>query len=199
MSARRSQSPDDAGEEKPGQGSRQLAQSLGKLLALVLVVILMLLIQHYCEVKAPPFGPDAKITAIDGDSIRAANGAEYRLLGIDAPELKQTCSEANGKSWLCGRAAKAKLTTILNHGSVTCEEGSKDHYGRIVAICSAGGVPDIGETLVREGYAVALSGALGDRYRDVEGEAKAAKRGIWRGSFAEPWEWRKQNPRDEGD
>jgi endonuclease YncB( thermonuclease family) len=199
MRTKRSPSPDETGEEKPGQSSRQLAQTLGKFIALLLVVVLMLLIQHYCQIQVPPFGPDAQITAIDGDSLKAGNGAQYRLFGIDAPELKQSCNQASGKSWLCGRAAKARLTTLIKHGSVNCESRDKDHYGRIVAICHADGVPDLGETMVRDGYALALSGPLGDQYRDAEAEAKEAKRGLWRGSFEEPWEWRKEHPREEGD
>ena len=35
---------------------------------------------------------------IDGDSMRA-DGEEIRLLGIDAPELRQTCRDQHGKGW----------------------------------------------------------------------------------------------------
>ena len=141
------------------QSLRQLAQVLGKLIALVLVVVLVILIERYCTSQVPPFGPGAKIVSVDGDSIRAANGADYRLFGIDAPELHQTCSEANGKSWLCGRAAKARLTALINRGKVNCEARATDRFGRVVAVCSAEGVPDLGEALVRDGDAIDL-GAL---------------------------------------
>jgi len=160
--------------------------------------LIALLIERFCTVEVPPFGPDAKIVSLDGDTIKAANGAEYRLFGIDAPELKQTCTEAGGKTWLCGRAAKAKLTTLINRGNVACEPRAEDRFGRIVAVCSAEGVPDIGEAMVRDGYAVDLGGAAGHPYRNAEAEAKAAKRGIWRGSFELPADWRLRNPR-EGD
>ena len=140
----------DQDSKEARQASRRLAQQLGKLIALVLVVLLVLLIERYCTVEVPPFGPGAKIVSIDGDTLRAANGAEYRLYGMDAPELHQSCTEANGKSWLCGRAAKAKLTTLIKGGNVNCEERAKDRFGRIVAICSADGVPDLGEAMVRD-------------------------------------------------
>jgi len=87
--------------------SRQLAQVLGKVIALVLIVVMVVLVERYCQVAVSPFGPDAKIIAIDGDSLRAEDGVEYRLFGIDAPELHQSCNEVNGKPWPCGRAAKA--------------------------------------------------------------------------------------------
>lgn len=154
------------------QAKRKLAQALGKFIAFVLVLLVVLLIQRYCTVEVPPFGLDAKIVSIDGDTIEAANGDEYRLFGIDAPELKQTCNEANGKSWLCGRAAKATLTTILNRGNVNCEARGKDRFGRIVAVCSAEGVPDIGEALVRDGYAIDLGGAAGNPYREASSRSR---------------------------
>ena len=185
------------GQETEGQSSRALAQALGKLIALVLVVVAVILIERYCTVEVPPFGPGAKIVSVDGDTIRAANGAEYRLFGIDSPELAQTCTEANGKTWLCGRAAKAKLTTLMKGGNVNCESRATDRFGRIVAVCSAGGVPDLGEAMVRDGYAIDLGGAAGKPYRNAEAEAQAAKRGIWRGNFQRPSDWRQANPQSE--
>ena len=178
------------------QSSRQLAQALGKLIALVLVVVLVILIERYCTRQVPPFGPGAKIVSLDGDTLKAANGIEYRIFGIDAPELHQTCTEAYGKTWLCGRAAKAKLTALINRGNVNCEARATDRFGRVVAVCSAEGVPDLGEALVRDGYAIDLGGAAGNPYRDAEAEAEAAKRGIWRGTFERPSDWRQANPRE---
>jgi endonuclease YncB( thermonuclease family) len=155
------------------QASRRLAQTFGKFIALALVVILVLLVERYCTVEVQRFGPGAKIDAVDGDSLRAANGVEYRIFGIDAPELHQRCNEANGKSWLCGRAAKAKLTTLINRGNVNCEARANDRFGRIVAVCSAEGVPDLGEEMVCDGYAIDLGGAAGNPYRDAEAEARS--------------------------
>jgi endonuclease YncB( thermonuclease family) len=187
----------DPETEGKGQSSRQLAQALGKLAALALVVIAVILIERYCVPKPVPFGPGAKIEAIDGDTLRAGDGAEYRIFGMDAPELRQSCSEANGKSWLCGRAAKAKLTTLIKGGKVNCVSRATDRYGRTVAVCSAEGVPDLGEALVRDGYAIDLGGAAGNPYAGAEAEAQTAKRGIWRGTFQRPSDWRQANPRSE--
>jgi len=176
---------------------RTLINSLGKVIALVLVLGLVLLINRYCSVEVPPFGPDAKIVSIDGDSLRAGNGEEYRLFGIDAPELHQSCKEANGTDWLCGRAAKVKLTKLIKGGNVACQVRDTDRFGRNVAVCSAEGVPDLGEAMVRDGYAIDLGPKYGNPYADAEAEARAAKRGIWRGTFQEPAQWRLANPRSD--
>jgi endonuclease YncB( thermonuclease family) len=188
----------DTGKKPPateGQTTRALAQMLGKFAALVILLILALLIERYCSVKPEPFGPGAKIASIDGDTLRVGDGSEVRLFGVDAPELHQTCQEANGKSWACGRAAKAKLTTLIKGGNVQCVEKSKDRYGRVVALCSAQGVPDLGQALVAQGYAIDLGGPAGNPYQTDEEAAKAAKHGIWRGTFEPPWQWRGAHPR----
>jgi endonuclease YncB( thermonuclease family) len=172
-----------------------LAPQLGKAIALVLVLGLVLLLERYCSVAPEPFGPNAQIVSIDGDSLRAGDGTEYRIFGIDAPELHQTCWELGGKEWQCGRAAKVALTKLIKAGDVACEVKNTDRYGRSVAKCSAKGVPDIGEALVRDGYAVDLGRKTGHAYASVESEARAANRGIWRGTFQRPSEWRYENPR----
>jgi endonuclease YncB( thermonuclease family) len=176
------------------QASQRLAQILGKLIALMLIAAFLIVIERYCEVLVSPFGPDANIVVIDGDSLRANDGIEYRLFGIDAPELHQNCNEVNGKPWQCGRAAKNKLKAVINRGNVSCETKAKDRFGRIVAVCRANGVPDISEAMVRDGYAVGLAFARGN-YQEAQDEAEAAKRGIWRGSFERPADWRAANPR----
>jgi endonuclease YncB( thermonuclease family) len=190
--------PKDQNTDNGASSSRQLAQALGKLVALVLVVLAVILIERYCVPKPKPFGPDAKIVTIDGDTIRAGDGAEYRIFGIDAPELRQSCTEANGKSWLCGRAAKAKLTTLIKGGNVNCEARATDRFGRIVAVCSAEGAPDLGEAMVRDGHAVDLGGEAANPYPHAEAVAQTAKRGIWRGTFDRPSDWRQANPRSDG-
>jgi len=78
----------DGNSEKPqtdAQESRALAQQLGKLAALVLLVIVALLIERYCSHKLPRFGPGVKIVSIDGDTLRAGDGSEYSIFGTDAP------------------------------------------------------------------------------------------------------------------
>jgi endonuclease YncB( thermonuclease family) len=57
-------------------------------------------------------------------------------------------------------------------------------------------VPDLGGALVREGLAVNFGGRQEGPYVDAEMEAQAAKRGIWRGNFERPSDWREQHPRD---
>ena len=94
-----------------------------------------------------------------------------------------------------GRAAKTELAKLIKGGDVSCIEKATDKYGRNIAQCSAKGVPDVGEAMVRDGYAIDLGGPAGNPYRDAEDEARSAKRGIWRGPSERPSDWRQANPR----
>ena len=80
---------------------------------------------------------------------------------------------------------------------MTCEARTTDRFGRTVAVCSAEAVPDLGEAMVRDGYAIDLGGAAGNPYASAEAEARDAKRGIWRGTFKRPSDWRQTNPRSD--
>jgi endonuclease YncB( thermonuclease family) len=129
---------------------------------------------------------------IDGDTlaIRSEN-TRIRLFGVDAPEGKQTCNNAEGNRYLCGsRAADALATLIGRNGRVTCREEDRDRYGRVVAVCHANG-RDINGELIRQGWAVEYGQYSDGRYSNEETEARQAKRGLWAGTFVKPWDWRR--------
>lgn len=125
--------------------------------------------------------------AADGDSLRL-RGDRIRLKGIDAPELDQICWDQAGKEWPCGRAAYRRLDVLLAEGTADCQPLGEDKYGRTLASCIVGG-RDLGATLVAEGMAI----AYGD-YGAEEAGARSADRGIWRGRFVDPAQWRDQGP-----
>jgi endonuclease YncB( thermonuclease family) len=79
----------------------------------------------------------------------------------------------------------------------TCEEKALDRYRRTLAICKLPDSTDINAWMVRQGWAVAYGFAK--TYQSEQDEAQNAKRGIWAGTFMEPAQWRKLNPRHEGD
>ena len=125
-------------------------------------------------------------SVIDGDTIEVG-GERIRLHGIDAPESKQLC-RAGGTNWPCGRQASRALADRIDGRPVVCEERDRDRYGRIVALCRADG-HDLGAWLVFRGWALAYRRYSTDYVAD-EKAAKAAHRGLWRGEFDPPWDWR---------
>jgi endonuclease YncB( thermonuclease family) len=123
----------------------------------------------------------------DGDSL-VIRGMRIRLTGIDAPELNQPCTDAKGQSWQCGRAAQRELRAHLGRRALKCEGNGFDRFGRALAVCFLPDGANVNAWLVRQGWAVA-SGYAGT-YRTEQDEAKAARRGIWAGTFVFPAEWR---------
>jgi len=141
-------------------------------------------------IAAPPLAAHAEITGsasvIDGDTIEI-HGQRVRLFGIDAPETGQVC-RAGDKPWPCGQQAALALDKKIAGRPVSCTEKDRDRYGRIVAICFADKV-NLNAWLAAEGWALAYRHYSMDYVRD-EDVARAARKGIWRGTFVAPWDWR---------
>ena len=128
-----------------------------------------------------------KAWVIDGDTIDIS-GTRIRLLGIDAPESAQSCTDGNKRSWLCGRAATRELKALIAGRQLACEPSGLDRYRRVLAVCALPDGTDVNAWMVRQGWALAYG--YSTPYRSEEAEAQAAKRGIWTGTFMAPWDWR---------
>lgn len=134
-----------------------------------------------------------RFTAIDGDSLRKGE-QEYRLHGIDAPELHQNCTGRDGKPFPCGRAARDHLRSLVKNEALVCDIRETDRYGRLVATCRAGDV-DINREMVRSGWAIAYR-RHGTAHAEAEADARQARRGIWQGAFETPERWRERRRND---
>ncbi len=127
---------------------------------------------------------------IDGDTVEV-QGTVIRLYGIDAPELGQAC-RIGAHAYDCGEISRTALLDLTAGISVTCalaptspEDGTQD--GRI-GHCTADDY-DLSEGMAYTGWALALR-RVSERYVTFEEGARAAGRGLWRGQFVAPWDWR---------
>ncbi len=120
----------------------------------------------------------------DGDSLRFGD-ERVRLIGIDAPELAQTCTDSAGQSWACGRVARQRLVQLVAGGNLECRYSKRDRYDRALAVCRVD-EKDIGAILVSEGLAVSYND-----YPSEEAIARRQKLGMWAGEFITPRNWRR--------
>jgi len=127
--------------------------------------------------------------AVDGDSLRQGE-QDFRLDGIDAPELHQSCLKG-GREYPCGQEAKRALGQLVRGKSLACVTLEGDRYGRGVVRCRAGDL-DLNAEIVRLGWAIAYTKHSG-AYVDEEANARSHQRGLWQGDFERPEKWRDRN------
>lgn len=150
---------------------------------MLLLVVLALLGSR--AVLAPP-AEDGRVTrVVDGDTLHVrVDGADetVRLLGIDTPELHKP-----GTPVECGARAAAQAMERLAAGRrvelvTDPTQDERDRYGRLLAyVVTAGGV-DLGEAILRRGWAsVYVFEQPFDRlarYREATASAHRASRGV---------------------
>ena len=119
-----------------------------------------------------------------------------RLIGIDAPELRQ-------EPW--GRSAKRHLKKLISESgwviNVELDTEQRDQYGRLLGYLwnrSSGAL--INERMIEEGYAVLYTFPPNVKYaeRFIESQKRAQSKGlgIWgrNGLIQNPAQWRKEHP-----
>jgi endonuclease YncB( thermonuclease family) len=177
----------------PPRPPRPLWRSLLDIAIFVTAAVLILLaIGVFTQVTVTPGAVDV----IDGDSFRRGRD-EIRLNGIDAPEYRQSCRDENGREWSCGREAARALRNLVAGRTIECTGLDADRYGRLVSRCKTGDAV-LNSEMVRLGWAIAYTrhSAL---YIREEDDARREKRGIWRGTFDPPEDWRAIHRSDTGD
>ncbi|MCP3401954.1 MULTISPECIES: thermonuclease family protein [unclassified Bradyrhizobium] len=125
---------------------------------------------------------------IDGDTLEL-HGVRIRLWGVDAPESGQFCRGEDSLQYRCGAQAANALDAFIARRPINCVSISLDRYGRRVATCAVADA-DLGEWLVQQGLALDWPQYSNGRYGAVQQQAERSGRGIWKGSYVEPWLYR---------
>jgi endonuclease YncB( thermonuclease family) len=125
---------------------------------------------------------------IDGDTLEI-HGERIRLWAIDAPESAQLCRGDDSLQYRCGAKAANDLDAFIAGRPVSCIPISLDQYRRTVATCSVDGA-DLGEWLVSNGLALDWPQYSKGKYAATQRDAEHAGRGMWTGSYVEPWLYR---------
>ena len=134
----------------------------------------------------------ANSTVRDGGTLDVG-GVTYRLGGIDAPTPDQLCLDDHADSWTCGADARDQLTRLIGDHNVHCEDLGPDavykkwHLGTCTA---EGESTSLNRLLVRSGLAMNVASAGQSRFSEDEADAKNNRRGLWKGCFIAPQEFR---------
>lgn len=138
------------------------------------------------------------VKVYDGDTVSLfINGRKEkaRLIGIDAPELRQ-------RPW--GLKARKHLEELLNNSAWTVavefDAGQRDKYGRLLCYLRTSGGKMINLQMVKDGYAMLLTIPPNVKYvdalRQAQHEARQQGLGIWgqKGLKERPGDYRKKHP-----
>lgn len=128
----------------------------------------------------------------DGDTIQLGE-VVFRLDGIDAPELDQNCIDDHADPWACGVEARDQLVKLVGGRSVRCDDLGADKLrkNRRIGVCTADGdTVSLNQQIARAGLAVSAEHAVKIHVKDDAAEARTALRGIWKGCFIAPAEFR---------
>lgn len=132
---------------------------------------------------------EGKPEVVDGDTLNIG-GVVFDLTGIDAPEADQTCTK-DGQTYSCGFQATNVLGFMTAGQWVQCRDQVIGPDGGSAMTCFLGGRYDIGEKMIRQGWALADRALSIPAYLAAEQAARAESAGLWAGGFAAPWDWRR--------
>lgn len=91
---------------------------------------------------------------IDGDTLKLEGGERVRMLGIDAPEMREGKPGRSGPFPEAGAvAATARLRALIEGRTVKVVRKGHDHYDRTLAKIYLPDGTDVGRLLIREGLA----------------------------------------------
>lgn len=126
-------------------------------------------------------------------SVLKIKGVNVQLLGIDAPNPEQTCSNSRGLSYSCGKKSITWLQDWLHGQVVKCHILGNIEQHRATGVCFLGEY-DIAAAVVSAGWAVAYDKNT-DVYEPYEQQARENLKGMWKGRFYRPSDWRKLQKR----
>jgi endonuclease YncB( thermonuclease family) len=131
-----------------------------------------------------------QVAVHDGDTLKLKlHGTSVRLNGIDAPEVDQLCRNEESEFYPCGEVATKALTAFIAGRDINCIDLDDRSWARTIGVCSVVGT-DVADWMVRNGHALDWPKYSKGGYVEAQAEAKRENRGMWAGSFVEPWKYR---------
>ncbi|MBN1526505.1 MAG: thermonuclease family protein [Candidatus Omnitrophica bacterium] len=133
--------------------------------------------------------------AVDGDTLKLANGERVRLIGVDTPEVHESVklyrdaskSKQDVKAIRAMGKKASEFTKKLTEGKpvrLEFDVQKKDRYGRLLAYVYLENGTFVNAEIIKQGYANVMTIPPNVKYQDLflklYREAREAKRGLWK-------------------
>lgn len=185
-----------AENDNPPNIWRNTKRPIVRSIACVLTVLIGMITGALCNRAQAAEAISGTARVSDGDTI-VIDGIRVRFDGIDAPETDQPCLEENGGSYHCGIEARQALEALIGGRMVRCDDLGQDTSYRTskrrIGHCFVGDGAeriDINHRMVRDGWAVNFEPYGKGQYVADEENARTNRRGMWKGCFSRPQEFR---------
>ncbi len=129
--------------------------------------------------EKPPPPKRLHLIVVQRAGIVRSKGRTYTFSGVVPTPLDTVCRDETGTKHPCGQQAATALKRFIRKRAIDCAyEDTDDSEGLTTAQCQLGN-RDVSEWLVSGGWVRAAADAP-QTLKDLEDEAREARRGLWR-------------------
>lgn len=119
-----------------------------------------------------------RVVVRDGGSLETRGDMVITLEGIDAYAADETCKDAKGRKWSCGKSAQVALTRLIRGRAVVCKVPAMDKLSSVTARCTLAGT-DLSTWMVAHGWAKPAAPTEPTLAKAADA-ARKKKIGVWR-------------------
>ncbi len=119
-----------------------------------------------------------RVVVRDGGTLETRGDLVIKLEGIDAYAADETCKDAKGRKWSCGKSAQIALTRLIRGRAVVCKVPAASKVKSVTARCTLAGT-DLSTWMVTQGWAKPAA-ATEPKLAKAADAARKKKIGVWR-------------------
>jgi endonuclease YncB( thermonuclease family) len=118
-----------------------------------------------------------RVVVRDGGTLETRGDIVITLEGIDAYAADETCKDAKGRIWSCGKSAQVALTRLIRGRAVVCKVPAMGKLSSVTARCTLAGT-DLSTWMVAQGWAKPATAEA--KLAQAADAARKKKIGVWR-------------------
>jgi len=119
-----------------------------------------------------------RVVVRDGGTLETRGDMVIKLEGIDAYAADETCKDAKGRKWSCGKSAQVALTRLIRGRAVVCKVPAIGKMSSMTARCTLAGA-DLSTWMVTQGWAKPAA-PTEPKLAKAADAARKKKIGVWR-------------------